>query len=65
MLFFSVRGDVAAFAVQLQLVLLSQLGDEAFVFLGRVPPQFVIEMNHGENNANPLVQFEQQTKQRN
>jgi hypothetical protein len=44
-------------------VLLSQLCDEPLIFVGLSSAQLVIEMNQGENNANLLAQFEQQTEQ--
>ncbi len=65
MLFRSTSGHLAAFTEHLQLLPVSQFGYEPFIFIGLRSSQFVIEMNHRENNANFLAQFEQQTKQSN
>jgi hypothetical protein len=62
-LFFSVRGNLAAAALLFHLVLVSQLSDEPFIFVRGQPTQFVIEMNHGENNADFLAKIQQQAKQ--
>jgi hypothetical protein len=62
-LFFSVRGDLTAFAVQFEFVTMSQLRDGPFILLGLSLPQLVIEVNYGKNNADFLTQVEKQTEQ--
>ena len=56
--------DVAAAGVQLQLVPVGQLGDELLVSLGFDSAQFVIEVDHREDDAEFRPQLEHDAQQR-
>jgi hypothetical protein len=59
-----VRFYIAAVTVQLQFLLLGQVGDELLVSVRFATAQIVIEMDDGEHNAEFSPQFEQQSQKR-